>query len=224
MERLIQATLSAKQSVAQVIWRSDVFTNWFKNHVQAMENCPFGNSVRNLRAAKHRFESHSKPLARIVLWFPAIVLTMADIASHRDTQQEGRWAKEWLAHVQPRDLLLLGLMADAADEGIGLIRLADDECGAWSSDTGATCATAQGASKAKLAPTTQQRPAQQRRGLSMHVPRPSSAVPACHGRIMFAPTCSSSLTHGGALTSRRCRAGCASSCRRFSSSSMAARP
>jgi len=54
-------TILDKRSIVQKIWNSHVFTAWFEQHAKALD----GRRVRNLRAAKHRFESYSKPLGRL---------------------------------------------------------------------------------------------------------------------------------------------------------------
>lgn len=122
--------VTGKKSAAQIIWNSPVFSGWFAQHVTSMEDVTgFGKRVRNLKAAKHRFESFSKPLARMALYLPAILHTMSDIAARRDTLAEGEVARSWLRDVTNTDFTLLGMLADAADECMVLVRLADDERG-----------------------------------------------------------------------------------------------
>jgi len=120
--------VTGKKSAAQIIWNSPVFSGRFAQHVTSMED-GFGKRVRNLKAAKHRFESFSKPLARMALYLPAILHTMSDIAARRDTLAEGEVARSWLRDVTNTDFTLLGMLADAADECMVLVRLADDEHG-----------------------------------------------------------------------------------------------
>ena len=50
------------KSITQMIYHSDVFKKWLETNVAEMENDDeFAPRVRNLRAAKHRLESHAKP-------------------------------------------------------------------------------------------------------------------------------------------------------------------
>ena len=131
------AVLTNSDSVAQLIWKSKVFTSWFEDFVKQLgtNHAAFGARVKNLCAAKQRFESYSKPLCRIILWLPAVLRTMQAIASDRDTKPEGRAAKRWLANTSAHDLLQLAMLADAADEAMILIRTVDDESkalSAWS--------------------------------------------------------------------------------------------
>lgn len=131
MSSVVQRFVSDKRSVAQVIENSDCFACWLQNHISTMEGAgKFGTRICNLRAAKHRFESFSKPMARICLYLPAVLQTMHDIAARRDTQSVGKWAKEWLELACPKDFVLLAMLADAADESMALVRFTDNESGA----------------------------------------------------------------------------------------------
>ena len=65
----------------------------------------------------------------MALYLPAILHTMSDIAARRDTLAEGEVARSWLRDVTNTDFTLLGMLADAADECMVLVRLADDEHG-----------------------------------------------------------------------------------------------
>lgn len=134
ISEVISSFVTGKRSVAQVIENSDCFATWFKNHIDEME-VNWGKRVHNLKAAKHRFESLSKPLARIVLFLPAVCQTIHDIAARREEQPVGKWAKAWLNQVTGKDFILLGMLADAADESMAVVRLADDESPAQLSAT-----------------------------------------------------------------------------------------
>ena len=82
--------------------------------------------VRNLRAAKHRFESTTKPLGRFCLHLPAIIEVAHSIACARSCSQEGRSMAQWLQSISSVDLLLLAMLADAHDEGLMLVRCFDN--------------------------------------------------------------------------------------------------
>jgi len=118
--------IMGRTSVVQIISNSKEFRSWFERNVQAMSSHIAGK-VKNLRAAKHRFETFSKPLARLVLFLPAFLKTAQEIASKRDDKPEGRAAAAWLSALTPANLVLLAMLADAGDEGLGLIRAADNE-------------------------------------------------------------------------------------------------
>ena len=83
-------SILASDSIVQKIWNSHVFTAWFERHRKEMEATH--GKVKNLRAAKHRFESFSKPLGRVILWLPALLATAHDIAVQREGAPEGQVA------------------------------------------------------------------------------------------------------------------------------------
>ncbi len=71
LESRFEDAIWNKRSITQIIWNSDVFSQWFEEYVEATsktDGCP---RVRNLRAAKHRLESSAKPLARFILHLKA---------------------------------------------------------------------------------------------------------------------------------------------------------
>jgi hypothetical protein len=86
----MKTTILNSDSIVQKIWNSHIFTAWFERHCNEMEG---HGKVKNLRAAKHRFESFSKPLGRVILWLPALLVTANDIAVSAKAHQRGRWRK-----------------------------------------------------------------------------------------------------------------------------------
>ena len=88
-------TILDNRSIVQKIWHSHMFTTWFEQHATALD----GRRVRNLRAAKHRFESYSKPLGRLILWLPAVLATAHDIAVKRAGANEALIARRWLENL-----------------------------------------------------------------------------------------------------------------------------
>jgi len=80
----------------------------------------------NLRAAKHRFESYSKPLGRSIRWLPRLVKLMAKV-SHTRTGTPKQRATAWLKWLSPRRVLLAAMAADAADEAMLVTRVFDKE-------------------------------------------------------------------------------------------------
>ena len=77
-------TILSKRSVVQRVFNSYIFRDWFQQEVHTQENCDgFGNAISNLKAAKHRFESLSTPLGRLVLYLPAFLNCLHRIATNR---------------------------------------------------------------------------------------------------------------------------------------------
>lgn len=122
----MEETILSKNSVAQIIQNSHEFTYWFKQEVHNVGDAAGGN-VANLHAAKHRFETYSKPLGRFILHLVAVLRTVARIAIERSDERAGWHAKAWLKGVNGEKLLQLAMLADAGDEGLCLVRFCDDE-------------------------------------------------------------------------------------------------
>ena len=83
---------------------------------------------RNLRAAKHRFESFQRPTGRTVRLFRPLLEVMIRLGNERRDEPSKR-ARAWLAFIaeSPRHCLQLSMLADAADEGMSLTRFCDTE-------------------------------------------------------------------------------------------------
>ena len=128
LSSLFATTVWDNTAVVQIIDRSDVFRQWFKEYTaqeSARANLP---TVSNLSSAKHRFESCSKPLSRFVLHLVAVFKTCHRIVATRDSSsREGGLVRNWLKGISSEDLLQLALLADAADEGLLLVRQLDCE-------------------------------------------------------------------------------------------------
>ena len=118
--------LLSSSSIVQKIENSHIFKDEFQKKASEMEDA-LQTQVRNLRAAKHRFESYSKPLGRLVLWCDAVIATAETISIKRKGQAEGTAANEFLKEINEEKLLQLAMMADAADEVSGLLRHVDTE-------------------------------------------------------------------------------------------------
>jgi hypothetical protein len=100
MESIMTDTVLGKKSVVQIIWDSHVFKEWFQNNCKHVETYDGqGNRVKNLKASKHRFESFQKPLGRLLLWLPAVIWTMHQIATEREGTTEAttmlQWSSTW---------------------------------------------------------------------------------------------------------------------------------
>ena len=119
---VIDGVVRNRHSITQRIHNSLVFTSWFQQEVLRD-----GGTIKNLRAAKHRFESYAKPLSRIVLNFPALIRTSERIACERHGQAEGQDATAFLQWVSPASVILLAMLADAAIEVLTFTRQCDRE-------------------------------------------------------------------------------------------------
>lgn len=81
--------------------------------------------VRDLQAAKQRFASTQKPLARLVLYLPAMIATAYEVQTRRSTDI-GRRATGFLQNLSEEKLLALAMLADAGDVAMRVIRFFDE--------------------------------------------------------------------------------------------------
>ena len=116
------------ESFVQVIQHSwavqEVFSNFIHQHQQSVVK---SKTIKDLKAAKHRFESTQKPLSRACLFVRPLILTALQVRYGRHGQVEARKASRFLDSLSVSNLLLLGCMADAGDELDMLIRFCDNE-------------------------------------------------------------------------------------------------
>ena len=126
MKEVMETFVRGNSAIVQRIEHSPIFKMWFKScqpHAATRVNA----SVANLRAAKHRFESFIKPLARFVLYVEAITATALRIVAERGNEVAAQDAKSFLTFMNTERLLQAAMMADAADETAQLIRTCDAE-------------------------------------------------------------------------------------------------
>lgn len=131
LEGLMENHCLGKDSMVQVISNSADFRLWFEDCVktQSASNGTegFGDKIRNLKAAKHRFESVSTPLGRMLLYLPAFLMTCQKMAEKRKKDKSGQLARQYLEDLTQEQLIQLALLADAGDEGLLLVRAMDHE-------------------------------------------------------------------------------------------------
>ena len=125
LKELIERWISTRSSPARMIQNSFEFRRWFKKNVE-VESQRRVSDFANLRAAKHRFESVTKPLQRTCFHCRSLLRTMIQIANFR-SDEFGNNAATFLRSVSAFDLVTLAMCADAADEMLLLIRFHDDE-------------------------------------------------------------------------------------------------
>ena len=115
----------ACESIVQTIDNSDVFRRYFE-HAQSQARLCLDARVKNLRASKVRFASHSKPLSRLVLFIEPIITVALRILEERGRGDErAQRAVAFLNTVDSEKFLQLALMADAGVEAEHLLRIHD---------------------------------------------------------------------------------------------------
>ena len=83
-------------------------------------------STTDLGAAKHRFESWQRPMVQFILTLPAFVQVAQKIAIMRHGKEEARDATSFLEGLTEEKVLLLAMLADAA-ECLVVTRVFDQE-------------------------------------------------------------------------------------------------
>ena len=91
----------------------------------AQDQQSFGR-VKNFRAAKHRFESHARPLGRSVLHLHSCLRTALHVM-HAGNDAPAKKCKEWLLWLTEERCLQAAMLADAADCSLCLTRAMDSE-------------------------------------------------------------------------------------------------
>ena len=116
-------------SPTRLIHNSVSFKSWFAANVRRqdpqMSVVKAQEHIKDLGFAAHRFESLSKPLSRIVLFFPAFLQTVHQIATTRAGQEAGDAARDFLGWLSVKAMVLVAMLSDAAAENVELTRLVD---------------------------------------------------------------------------------------------------
>ena len=121
LDNIMQVMVTGPNSVARLLKNSRAFQVAFEAEVRRQVRpgsaAELRSSVRNMSFAKQRFDSNAKPLGRAALNLDALISTMALILRQRNrNSKEGQGAANFLKALSPRNVLLMGMMADDADE------------------------------------------------------------------------------------------------------------
>jgi len=128
LARLANEVVMRNDSIVQLIHNSDVLRVHYSRNVRALQHNPIWNAqARSFPAAKHRFDTWSKPFATLCLTFDAVVATAQQVHEERRYEASGRHAKAFLSLLDEEMMISLGMMADAGDENMSLIRYLDSE-------------------------------------------------------------------------------------------------
>ena len=125
---VVERTVFAKNSPTRLIQHSEVFSEWFGNHIQMVSRkVTDSKRIRNMQLAKQRFDSTQRPLGRCVLFFEALLLTVVQIAENRKGREEAKHATAWLQWLTVERAVQLSLLADSGDEAMICTRFLDSE-------------------------------------------------------------------------------------------------
>ena len=114
-----------KRSITSLIWHSPDNRRLFGSYVKRLKLTPYhAKRIRDLQSAPHRHSSTQKPTGRFVALFDALL----SLSQHLAKTKQGKpkdVARDFLLSFQPEHLLTLGMLADAGDEEIILLRKFD---------------------------------------------------------------------------------------------------
>ena len=134
IKELLQRLVRDSSSIAQRLEHSHLFKRWFRD---AQKKFKAGSvvdaEVANLHAAKHRFESYFRPLARFVLHVRSVLDVSLRIVAERQSDAAAVDVKSFLAWFDSEKYLQAAMCADAADETMRIIRTCDEE--QWDTST-----------------------------------------------------------------------------------------
>ena len=132
LDRIMQVVVVGNCSVARLLNNSrrvqTIFEAEVAKQVRLASATGIQTTARDVGFAKQRFDSTAKPLGRCLLNLDAIISAM-DILSRRSlsNSKDGRGSRDFLSFLNERNLILMGMLADASDECLGLTRFFDRE-------------------------------------------------------------------------------------------------
>eukprot|EP00974_Lingulodinium_polyedra_P134267 11228356-Lingulodinium_polyedra.AAC.1 len=132
LDDILKMCVFGRHSVTQLIQHSHLHQETFRSLAADMEAevnvAPDSTGrIKDLKSAKHRFESHFEPLSRICLFLPAYIMTAVSIAIVRKGKAEAKHAAAFLNWISEERLVALAMLADAAQHGLEFIRFWDGD-------------------------------------------------------------------------------------------------
>ena len=125
MSGVLEAYVFGSDSIIQKIHHSKVLQDVFSGFAQQLD-AGWQKRIRHLKAAKHRFASCTQPLQRMVVYLDAIISTLVWVSTQRDGADKAA-ALDFLEAMNEKDLVLMAMMSDLADETSQLLRMVDTE-------------------------------------------------------------------------------------------------
>ena len=126
LQELCYRIFSGKHSPTQMIQHSLALQVEFEKLCADVDS-RVGQGITNVRAAKHRHESSSKPKGRFALYHDAyFALAHQTLAAGGSCSKKDAW-HDFIDTFTEDDLLMCGMLADAQYEGLLFVRTVDDE-------------------------------------------------------------------------------------------------
>ena len=122
LKHLVELFIMKKGSIIQVIQHSPDLSREFERAVQEG-----GGNVKNLRAAKHRFESYATPSWRFCMHSDALCHVAAVILGRRDDCTLREHADTFLRALDEEAMVCMAFVADFSQDCLEFTRWLDDE-------------------------------------------------------------------------------------------------
>ena len=125
---VVQEILQAKQSYPQLLHHSRNLRMVHRKHLKKRAR-RFGRKCfsSHLAAAKHRFECIARPLGKFTLDYNETIASALENARTTSRQKVKLAIFTWLAQLCNKSVLLMGMMADGADEVLCFTRIVEGE-------------------------------------------------------------------------------------------------
>ena len=99
------------------IQHSDIYRARFQKNVKLLRyNATSTTYVKQLSSSNHRFDSHSLPFSRGVVFWLALVRTAQQMQDERKGKEEGHDARRFLTLVTEEFAISFAMLADAGAE------------------------------------------------------------------------------------------------------------
>ncbi len=127
LKRITDVLLFDKNSIARLLQNTRDFRKIFVDQTAKETHSQAGTAkATNFGFKKHRFDGVAQPLLRTTLHLDALMSTASIIGQTRQAgSKQSRGAKAFLHMLSDQAVLLLGMLADAADEVLLLVRFFD---------------------------------------------------------------------------------------------------
>ena len=121
LKAIVESVLTERHSIIQRIENSHLHKDTLRKQCAALDE-KVSTHICNMRAAKHRFESWAKPLGRFSIYRNAVISTAEVITTTRPNTPEAEDANNFKQMINEEVCISIGMLADAADEGLILVR------------------------------------------------------------------------------------------------------
>ena len=122
ISEISEAFIMRYDSIVQRIQASPDISKMFELSVKER-----AGTIKNLKAAKHRYESWATPLGRFTVHFSALVEVAEHLSVSRRSEEVGKDAARFLQTIDEEVRLQLAMLADFAADCLDFTRWLDDE-------------------------------------------------------------------------------------------------